>query len=171
MTTCKYEHKAHLYPAGVLSPDEKVEFEAHVRECESCRTIANEVAHIRGMAASLNTQPLAGLDERILYKIRERERSGRAETPWSFVNRWQRALMPAALAACVVLFAAVLFTPRRNVDTPQIKTSVRSTFRTEPRRPSDLFVLGHLNDSELALVNSDSGAALDSYYSNLMRSN
>lgn len=170
MNTCKFEKLAHLYPAGALSRDEKKEFEAHARECESCRAIANEVARIRGMAASLSVQPLAGLDERILYKIRQRQ-SGEPDSRWAFINRWQRTLMPAALAACVILFAAVIFTPRQKISTPQIKTVTNNAAQTAPHRPSDLFVLDQLNDSEKTLVNSDSDAALNSYYGNLMQSN
>ena len=171
MNTCKFEQMAHLYPAGALSPEERKEFEAHVRECESCRAIANEVARIRGMAAALSVQPLAGLDERILHKIRERRQPGEPDPRWAFINRWQRTLMPAALVACVILFAAVLLTPRRKIPTPQIKTVTNNAAQMTPHRPSDLFVLDQLNDSEKTLVNSDSDAALNSYYGNLMQSN
>src|ERR1043165_267238 len=95
MGNCENQVRLDAYHDGELSPAERSEVEAHLRECPSC---AAELAAIRrGSGAFADAIPWEPSHERLLQLAR----SVRAE--WSEARMLLRLFRGAAVAAAVLL--------------------------------------------------------------------
>lgn len=170
MKSCGYEEMAHLYPAGALTPAEKKDFERHVTTCKTCDAIAREVATIRGMATVLATEsPRAGFNERIMNGIRRREAREAPQAQWIFIQRWQKALAPTALAACLLLSVGVFHTPphagvQHSAQTQKPALGERAT-------PSEYLGKYALSADEQRYLSGSSDDALSSHLDSILKTN
>jgi hypothetical protein len=172
MNSCKYEQLAYLYPAGALTPKESAEFEEHILTCKSCRVIASDIEGIRGMAAAIGTHATpAGLNERIMNGIKFREQKSAPGIQWAFIQRWQRALAPAALAACLLLLLGVFFTSPHMVSPSHSVARTQNAAMADTGKPSEIFARNSLDAKDQKYLADDSKAALSHYFNNLVRTN
>lgn len=172
MKPCRFEELAHLYHAGALSPAERAAFEEHVLVCEHCREIAREVHEIRTMAASLGAHaPLAGLNERIMLGVKARQAKGAPDIQWAFLQRWQRALIPAALAACLILLLGIVYLPSKSSMVSQRGAPVQSAARTAQDTPSEYLMAQNPGQEDIQIIMQNSGHALSSHLDQLFQTN
>jgi len=114
---------------GSLDPAARRELEAHLRVCDACAAMADDLRRIRALAGSLERlQPPPRAWERI---------AGQTVTPLRgrllWMSRARRAAMPLALAACFVLAVGLVYQFKRPLapatvsTTPSAATGASST--------------------------------------------
>jgi anti-sigma factor RsiW len=99
---------------GALDPAARRELEAHLRTCDDCAAVADDLRRVRALAGSLERlQPPAAAWDRI---ARQTVTPLRGRLLW--MARAQRAVMPLATAACLILAVGLVYQFKRPAPAP-----------------------------------------------------
>lgn len=126
---------AGAYTIGALDPDDRREFEAHLRSCRDCQAQVGQLAAIAGLLAQVD--PAALHDDPDPAVAAAIERRARAEISGLVTSRrrWQW-LAGVAVAACLVALVALAWPPDR-ADTVELviggSTAEGSSIRAEAK--------------------------------------
>ena len=111
MNCRQMEEKITLYCEGLLEGDELWAAEEHLRNCEACRKLAEEMSEILRLTAEIPEEPIPeGFDERLSAALAlegARIRAEQAAAPAKSRKRkpWRAA---CAVAACFIICFAVV---------------------------------------------------------------
>jgi anti-sigma factor RsiW len=109
----RYEDDIHGLIDGSLDPAARRDLEGHLRSCDACAAMADDLRRVRALAGSLERlQPPPGAWDRI---ARQTVTPPRGRLLW--MARARRAVMPLATAACLVLAVGFVYMLKRPVPT------------------------------------------------------
>ena len=105
MVDCEGQIRLDAYHDGELSPAERADVEAHLRDCPAC---AAELAAIRGMSAAFADAPLREPSHGQLLRLAESVRAEPSEARMLLRLFRGTAVAAAVLLACTLAAAAYL---------------------------------------------------------------
>ncbi|MCS6816884.1 MAG: zf-HC2 domain-containing protein [Blastocatellia bacterium] len=109
MSCAKYQDRLSDYIDGGLSGRERLDLERHLRECESCRTICEDLLYIHQLSRELpEYEPSPQLWERIAAAIAAETRAEPSGLPMGIRRWWARSVFAAAAAAAIIVLAGTL---------------------------------------------------------------
>ena len=107
----RFQDDIHRLIDGSLDPAARRELEGHLRTCDRCAAMADDLRRVRALAGSLERlQPPPGAWDRIAQQT---VRPPRGRLLW--MARAQRVVMPLATAACLVLAVGFVYMLKRPV--------------------------------------------------------
>lgn len=167
MEKCRYYEMAHLYPYGMLEPEEEKEFLAHVEGCRECAAVAAEVSEIKkisDMAADAGAP--AGLEARLKESLKQKAGEAPARVYRPAFGAQAARLMPVAACLAILLFAAVLFTP------PNVAgDSAGSGAASGEIQLSSLYLGDGTDEVDTYIIAGDKDTALVNYYGMIAEEN
>jgi anti-sigma factor RsiW len=117
------------YVDGTLAGDARRDVESHLRQCPACAVLADDLARIRQLAASLERlQPPLGAWARIAREARLPGRFERRPPAWKL---W----VPVAAAASVILAVALAYVLVRRPAAPPAATTASAPAGSRSDRP------------------------------------
>ena len=109
----RYQDDIHGLIDGSLDPAARRDLEGHLRTCDDCAAMADDLRRVRALAGSLERlQPPPGAWDRI---AQETVTPPRGRLLW--MARARRAAMPLATAACLVLAVGLVYMLKRPIPT------------------------------------------------------
>jgi anti-sigma factor RsiW len=109
----RYQDDIHGLLDGSLDPAARRDLEGHLRTCDDCAAMADDLRRVRALAGSLERlQPPPGAWNRI---ARETVTPPRGRLLW--MARARRAAMPLATAACLVLAVGLVYMLKQPIPT------------------------------------------------------
>jgi anti-sigma factor RsiW len=137
---------------GSLDPAARRDLEGHLRTCDDCAAMADDLRRVRALAGSLERlQPPPGAWDRI---ARETVTPPRGRLLW--MARARRAAMPLATAACLVLAVGLVYMLKRPIPTATESTRQAPT-AGEPDRALAGSVEAELRQAALHYENAIRG--------------
>jgi hypothetical protein len=98
---------AAAFVTGEMTPRERLEFDAHCRDCEECRALVRQFLAVEDVFERRPVyEPGKGLADRIVARVREERAASGAQRvvafpPWQLDSRW------VAAAACLLALAGI----------------------------------------------------------------
>ena len=113
MSCERYQDDIHRLIEGSLDPAARRDLEGHLRTCDRCAALTDDLRRVRALAGSLERlEPPAGAWDRIAQQT---VTPPRGRLLW--MARARRQAMPLATAACLVLAVGLVYMLKRPVPT------------------------------------------------------
>lgn len=127
---------AGAYTIGALEPDDRREFESHLRTCEVCQVEVGRLAVLPGLLARIDLPALDDAADRATAEAIERRARSEVAGLAASRRRWRRLSVAAVVALVVVAVAALV--PRTEGDEAidlviGATTAEAASIRAEPK--------------------------------------